>query len=311
MTATNRLALLALILAGCGGGGDAEGDTCSRGSCADGLVCDLTDPGGSVCIDADGDLDGDGIPNSQDFCEHVAGGKFDEDQDGIGDDCDRCPIAPPEAVADNDDDEVDSPCDPEPSENGDEIVIFEGFNEGALPDGVIASAGWEFVTGEAIAHPVDSVNSESMLINLPLVSQHVAIRAQYRVDEIDASASNPFVGVNAIDQRPAGGSQVKCGGSHANGAPDILLLDADAGVATKDFLTSLFDPASLYRIAVQVDNAAAACAIVADNELGAVDTTSTGEAANHAGLTVRGAVGRFQYLLVVQKNPNAPPPAVR
>jgi len=92
-----RLALV-LALAACDGASVSTGGTCSvTAPCASGSICDLTDPAGPVCISATGDLDGDGIPNGKDFCEHEAGGAHDEDNDGIGDDCDPCPIAKPPA----------------------------------------------------------------------------------------------------------------------------------------------------------------------------------------------------------------------
>src|SRR5262245_1430816 len=80
--------------------------------CDDGQVCDRTAQGGAVCIDASGDVDNDGIPNSKDFCQHLAGGTNDEDGDGIGDECDACPIAAP-GQADADGDAVAAPCDPD------------------------------------------------------------------------------------------------------------------------------------------------------------------------------------------------------
>ena len=88
--------LLILMLAGCSGA--SLGGPCSVAhACGDGAICDLTDPDGPTCIDAAGDVDGDGIPNGNDFCEHAPGGAHDEDTDGIGDDCDPCPIAKPPA----------------------------------------------------------------------------------------------------------------------------------------------------------------------------------------------------------------------
>ena len=72
----------------------------------------------------------DGLPNGKDFCQHAMGGAFDEDKDGFGDDCDRCPIAAPRATPDTDGDMVDAPCDPAPTEPGDEILFFDGFGNG-------------------------------------------------------------------------------------------------------------------------------------------------------------------------------------
>ena len=293
-----RFALaVSIILAGCGanlGGPCSAVDGCEEG------VCDLTDPEGAVCISASGDLDGDGIRNDKDFCNHQEGGDFDEDRDGVGDVCDRCPIAPPPESDDSDADEVDSPCDPDPTTDGDRIVVFDGFNSG-LPASWKASAGWRFVGGEAIATPVDPIVTEQLTAPLPLVSQFVAVLGQYRIDSVDAQATQNFAGVIAIDQRPAGGSVVQCAGTRT-GTTDRLVLDTDNATGTANF-TNLFDSASLYRVTMQLELAEAACAMVADAETGAAQAMTNGEAMNEGGLVAKGAITRFQYLLVVQRAP--------
>ena len=223
----------------------------------------------------------------------------DEDGDGIGDACDRCPIAPPPAVADSDNDDVDSPCDPDPTEDGDQIVAFDGFNAG-LPAGWTASAGWTFENGEAIATPGDAVVEERLVASLPLVSQHVALLARYEINSVLSGATAPFTGVVAVDERPAGGSEVRCGGSRT-GTADRLLLDGDVAVASDPFTSSLFDSNGSYRLALQLDNANAGCAIIAAQETGAAQAATPGEAVNRGGFSVRGSVARFQYLLVVQR----------
>ncbi len=298
----SRLAIVAVLVSGgCGATGVGLGGTCSLdATCESGTVCDFTDPDGPVCIDAAGDLDGDGIPNDQDFCEHAPGGAFDEDRDGIGDDCDPCPIAPPPATPDADGDAVDAPCDPDPSVPGDQLVVFDGFNAG-LPAGWIASPNWTFVGGDAIATPTDPVTTEQLVAPVPLNSTHLAVRVQYRIDSVDDTATSPFAGILAVDERPAGGTTIRCGGSRT-GTADRLLLDADAATSSDPFETSLFDSAALYRLALEVDNTDAGCAIVADLETGATQATTTGEVLNRAGFAVRGAVARFQYLMVVQRD---------
>src|SRR3954463_15183255 len=99
----------------------AGGACDASNKCDDGQICDRTNPGGQVCIDASGDVDGDGIPNGKDFCQHMKGGASDEDGDGIGDECDACPIAAPGA-ADADGDAVAAPCDPDTRTPGDRIL---------------------------------------------------------------------------------------------------------------------------------------------------------------------------------------------
>jgi hypothetical protein len=289
--------IVTLLLAGCGG--DLGGPCSATDRCEEG-VCDLTDPAGATCIAADGDLDGDGIRNDDDFCNHEPGGAFDEDADGFGDECDRCPTARPEASPDADADEVDSPCDPDPTVDGDRIVVFDGFNSG-LPADWKASAGWQFVGGEAVVTPADPILVEQVSAVLPLVSQQIAVLGQYRIDEVDAQATQNFAGIVALDQRPAGGSIIQCAGTRT-GTLDRLVLDTDTSTDSATF-TDLFDSASLYRIALRLDRTEAACAMIADEETGATQTTSGGEAMTEAGLVAKGATARFQYLLVVQRGP--------
>ncbi|HEU0034485.1 MAG TPA: hypothetical protein VFQ53_27870 [Kofleriaceae bacterium] len=285
------------VLGGCGA--NLGGPCALDNPCEDG-VCDLTDPSGGTCIAADGDLDGDGIRNDKDFCNHVAGGAFDEDRDGLGNECDPCPIAAPPETPDGDDDGVDSPCDPDPRTSGERITVFDGFDDG-MPAGWKATAGWTFVGGEAIVTPIDPIAIEQLTAPLPLVTQSIAVLGQYRIDASDPQATQNFAGVVAIDERPAGGSRVSCAGTRT-GTTDNLVLDTPTASTAKPF-TNLFDSASLYRVAMQLDAADAACAMIADAETGAVQATTNGEIMNGGGLVAKGATARFQYLLVVQRQP--------
>jgi hypothetical protein len=298
------LALIASItFGGCSqllGIENLDGPCTVAAGCGDGEVCDMSAPGGSTCIDSDGDLDNDGIPNTQDFCHHAPGGKFDEDQDGLGDECDPCPIARPPATPDTDGDGVDSPCDPEPGIAGDQITAFSGFNAG-LPPGWIASGPWEARGGEVVITAPDPTTTFTLTAPLPLLSAHVAVLGQYRIDRVDAAATQNRAGVTAIDIRPAGMSVVTCGGSRSGGT-DSVLLDTDAGASSQAF-TNLFDPASLYRVAERIDNAQGACAMIADAQTTAVQQATLGEKPSQGGLVVRGVTARFQYLLVIQRKP--------
>ena len=275
------------------------GDPCDLDApCGDDAVCDLSSGADPVCIDKEGDLDGDGIRNDRDFCHDRPGGRFDEDQDQVGDECDRCPIARPPATPDRDSDDVDSPCDPDPGTSGDQIVVFDGFNA-ELPAGWRMVGGWELLGGEAVVTPADPAQLANLVAPLPLTSTHMAVLASYRIDGVDTTATQNVVGVIAVDRRPAGTSIVQCGGSRAAGM-DSLLLESDIGASAKPF-TNVFDSDGLYRIAQRIDNTQGACALIADVEMGAVTANTRGEAATEGGLVAKGARARFQYLLVVQR----------
>src|SRR5262249_51042497 len=114
-------------------GGGGEGDSCDvMHPCDSNSTCSIThtDDGSGECLAKGEDIDNDGLPNEMDFCNAGQGGKYDEDRDLIGDDCDKCPIASPPANPDTDGDDVDAPCDPDSHEPGDQIVLFQGFRDG-------------------------------------------------------------------------------------------------------------------------------------------------------------------------------------
>lgn len=293
-------AALLFLVGACGA--ESVGGPCSLEDpdCGSG-VCNLsTADGKGVCIDAGGDVDGDGIQNDKDFCNMGPGGAYDEDGDYVGDDCDRCPIARPLGTPDSDTDMVDAPCDPDSSVNGDRIVLFEGFNAG-MPTGWKTLGTWEFKGGEVIGTPPDTTMTASLVGPLPLSTTKLAVLGSYRIDRVDTTAPSSYVGVTAIDRRPAGVSAVSCGGQRAGGA-DSLLLDTDTGAAPKPF-TNLFDTASRYRIAEKLEGTSAACSMIADNEQGAVSQNTGGNAPSEGGVFTKGAVARFQYVLVVQRAP--------
>jgi hypothetical protein len=290
------LPALSVTLIGCGSsltthpGGPCQTDR----TCDQGQICDQTDPAGPVCLDVNGDIDGDGIPNGKDFCEHMAGGAFDEDGDGIGDECDRCPIAKPPKTADSDGDAVDAPCDPDPAKAGEKIVLFNGFNA-PMPG---LPAGWTIQGGEAIATPTDP--STILQLDLPLTtpSNHMSIQVGYRIDNVSAAASEADAGVVSFIMLPLGTTTIQCTGTRT-GPLDQLVLKTDATTATQD-QKNLFNPASLYRLGQQLDGSVASCALISDTDTGAAQGASGGFAMDHVGLYARGATVRFAYILVTQ-----------
>lgn len=290
---------------GCGASlGPGLGEPCTLDSgCGEG-VCNLSGTD-AVCIEADGDIDGDGLANDRDFCNQQMGGAFDEDVDGLGDDCDRCPIARPPASPDADGDDVDRPCDPDPTAAGDKIAVFEGFN-GPLPAGwrKLGAGSWDVVGGE-VRYSGDDLSSPltpQLTAQLPLLSDHVAVLTAYRVDQIDLASTEHLAGVTLNDNRPSPvgvGPVSTCSGRRL-GTTDTLFLDTDTNTAITPF-TNLFDPAGLYRLANRIDGSSAACALEAGAEQFGVNAATGGQSATEVGMFARAANVRFQYILVVQR----------
>lgn len=293
---------IALVLAGCGV--DVGGPCSATDQCDDGAVCDFTAAAGPICVDADGDEDGDGLQNSKDFCQHQMGGAYDEDLDGYGDDCDSCPIAPPPAKPDTDGDEVESPCDPDSTQPGDRIVVFDGFNTGAIPTNWKTTGTWTFQGGEARVSPANPSDVVTLTAPLSLVSTKMAILAKYRVDRVDPGATESTASVIGVDRRPAGATVISCGGSRI-GTMDRVSLDTGTSGAI-DAMESLFDPASEYRVVLKLEGGAAQCGVIAPTDTGAAQANHSGEAMSEAGVAARGASVRFTYVLAVQRGPVNP-----
>jgi hypothetical protein len=280
-------------------GGGGEGDSCDvMNPCGDDSVCSVThtSDGGGECIAKGEDLDGDGLVNEMDFCNAGAGGQYDEDRDLIGDECDKCPIASPLANPDPDGDEVESPCDPDPREPGDRIVVFEGFRNG-IPSTWAKTGTWEQRGGDAVA---TSTTEVTLTTALPLTTTKMALLVQYRVDSLDAGQPTPFIGLVARDQRPASNAIVRCGSQRSGGIGDALALEGDAGAMAAPVVNA-FNSASLYSVALRLQGLSAQCAMIADETQVAAEAATSGEALTQAGIFVKGGTARFSYVLAIQR----------
>jgi len=294
--------LLALILAVSGCGSSTLSGPCSLTSpCGDGEICDFTAEGGPICISGDGDGDGDGLTNDKDFCQHAPGGAFDEDADGFGDECDSCPIAPPRDTKDADGDAVESPCDPSPSETGDEILFFDGFGAGLAAEWKpTTAAAWSVANGEVTVN-LAAVPDQDSLQRVVNGKSNVAIQIGYKVDRVENSATRHMVAVYADDPRPAGTAQVTCGVSRADtSAADLVFVQTNAGAMSQPTIDPALLTTKTYRTGAYMSGARAGCSVIASNApLGTVQATITADDLSSIALTAQAVTVRFQYVIVV------------
>jgi hypothetical protein len=269
----------------------------ANNKCGSGQICDRTDPAGQKCVDVNGDMDGDGIPNGKDFCQHMRGGENDEDGDGIGDECDPCPIST-SGTPDSDGDAVIGICDPDGRTPGDRVLLFNGFNAAVSK----ASAAWKFQNGEAVV--TAGSGEERLVLPLAATTNHVTIFASYQIDASSTTAAIADAAVGRQTILPMGNSETRCGGSRADGTDQVLLFQTDKDMSqtqsTKTIPTA-FDPAIRFRIAQQIEGASTNCVVARTNvdDSGGTMLPTDGNTPTNAELYARGATVRFQYILVV------------
>lgn len=290
-----------MLAAGCGGDDPVLDGPCSlTDPCDEGAVCDFTADGGPTCISASGDLDGDGLTNDKDFCNHQMGGQYDEDQDGFGDECDRCPIAPPRDTADSDTDMVDAPCDPAPTEDGDTILLFDGFQGSGLDARWMptTASAWTQRPGEVIVS-ASAIGTQEFLKANVVGKNSIAVEASWRVDKLEAG-DNHTVGIYADDPRPAGAAEVECYLSKSTiDQSERVVVQTNQGAMNQP-ATDAFATANIYRAGAYVTGTRAGCSILSNgNPLGTVQAQITPDQLSSVALSAQGTTARFQYILVV------------
>jgi len=229
------------------------------------------------------------------------GGRYDEDKDGVGDDCDKCPIAPPHDTLDSDGDGVESPCDPAPTEPGDEIIYFDGFN-GALAAEwkAMTPAAWTAGDGEVTAN-LSAVSAEDSLSRIVPGKTNVAVEIGYKVDRVENSSPRHLVAVYADDPRPAGTATVQCGVARADSSTaDLVFVQTNSGTMSQMTVDPVLLTTKTYRASAYMSSARAGCVVIANNmQLGIVQASITPDDLSTIALNAQSVTARFQYVLVV------------
>jgi hypothetical protein len=303
-----KLSPLALVVGLCGCGassGQTQADAqaaCGATTCTSSEVCDRTDPAGPTCIPAAGDLDGDGIPNSADFCNHVAGGDTDEDGDGLGDICDPCPIAPPPVTPDPDGDAVDRPCDPDPHTAGDQILLFEGFANGIPSKWKATTVAWTSENGDAVVSLAGQADAD--LLQIAVVPKtNLAVETAYRVDAVEAGAADHVVVVTAADLRPAGVATMACGLEHDDTSGlDNVSINTNSGVGLQR-TNNAFTTTTRYQIGAYATGGNAGCTAIGDGKgLGVAQASLTPDSMGTIGIGAPAVSAHFKWVLVVGRD---------
>src|SRR3569833_3948577 len=233
-----------------------------------------------------------------DHCPTVTGGLYDEDGDGIGDDCDRCPIAKPPAVPDQDGDDVVCLCVLVLLFVVVKILLFDVFSGTTLDPRwtAVTPSAWS-VEGGALVVRLATQDTQDFISTSVVPEPNLAVQSSYRVDKVEASSTTHIVSALAIDQRPAGVSSLECGvvKSDDGTAGEVVDLETDQSAVSHAAMIGAFDSARLYRNAMVMTGTTAECVVIGDNtSLAAVQSTIT--------LTARAVTARFQWVLVVGRS---------
>jgi hypothetical protein len=175
--------------------GDLSGplsNTCVGGGGGDGGV----DIDGSPGIDANNDIDGDGVPNATDNCAAIANAdQGNEDGDKFGDVCDPCPPVGDDNPPDTDGDGVADACDPSPATPGDHIALFEGFHQTGVPATFTTVGPWTSI-GDSVQVAASGTTLASFAINAS-TTKHESVVAGITLVSFNAGAG--FSGTGTID----------------------------------------------------------------------------------------------------------------
>lgn len=167
---------------------------------------DPGDDGGAVdgALD-DGALDDDGgdgdapiPPNDGRFvdalpCQSDTG--WDEDGDGVFDDCDGCPHRVDPGQADDDGDGVGNACDPDPVRPN-RIAFFDGFNGPGLPGWVQSPATWTQAGGYALQ--TDGSRLGAYLMRDTVVPDQAEVHAALIAGPFPMTAPDPYRGASVF-----------------------------------------------------------------------------------------------------------------
>jgi hypothetical protein len=132
------------------------------------------------------DGDGDGVLDEMDNCPSVANAnQRDHDGDKHGDPCDGCPHLADATDPDADADGVGDACDPRPMLAGDEIALWEPFDDAVLPSSYVRMGIGSANSGGVTQN---NTNGESYLL-LPNVFVHPYVATSFEVEGVNGASA--------------------------------------------------------------------------------------------------------------------------
>ena len=276
-----RAVVLAAVVAGCGGG-KASPDAA--------VVADTRG------IDsANGDSDGDGVPDSIDNCPHDQNpNQHDEDGDGIGDACDLCPASPEPTNVDTDGDDIGDGCDPGPEPDEYDFDTFHPqlnlawtaygtWAIGADTDSYVQSSTAAYADAIMTGPPPVNAGSLDTRFHLPVpAATTFDVGTEFRV-----SQANPATGVTGYVASLArtGGGTVFRVSAYVAGTPTVLMSTP---------ITATLDGSAIrLRTVITATQAVATLTIAGADHTLTVPTTTTGITTGAFGLMTASSSATF------------------
>jgi len=278
----------------------AGGFTCERdpAATADGSMPSDTPSPDASTLDPLGDEDNDGVLNGVDNCPLQSNpGQHDEDDDNVGDPCDPCPIFATANEPDSDGDGVGDACDPNPDQPGDQIYLFESFENGVPSNGAWDPFGSWTNANDAIAV---AVNANHANIGYPMPTGKETLFTALKVTSTGGANNR---GGGLIDRKGAAGNDGIACDIYLDGAGTARLGIVHASTAT-DGGTELIGKDLAWSVNQRVElresrsGDAFTCATGTTN-LSFTTSLSGGQANPESGMWASNASARFEYLLIV------------
>jgi hypothetical protein len=244
------------------------------------------------------DTDSDGVNNSGDNCPSIANAEqYDEDADGFGDVCDKCPISTNNA--DGDGDGVGDACDPNPTTGGDVLRLFDSFHAG-IPTGWTQDGGSWIASSGSILGGASTGNMGDLYLPAAYSTKETVTIST----TVGTTLGTGFRVVGIKDNAAAGGFAVVCS----------MLITSNGDTPANTPMNDLFEqPASSFyqRLAF---NWTSNTAMTIVSERNATDYTCTGKQATTVtttgtetttttnpkiGLHVQSLTAQFHWIMVV------------